>query len=70
MENQKNMVVAEVQLIHKSKVKASDRPTINKSQDAFRVLKNHWNLNLIDFLETSPVLMFIPPFSLKEMKTA
>lgn len=57
MEDQRNMVVAEVQLVYKSKVKVSDRPTINKSQDAFRVLQNHWNYEVIDFLEEFKVML-------------
>ncbi|HEY0669946.1 MAG TPA: JAB domain-containing protein [Sphingobacteriaceae bacterium] len=57
MENQNNMIVAEIQLSYKSKVKASDRPTINKSQDAFRVLQNHWNFDVIDFLEEFKVIL-------------
>lgn len=57
MKTQENMVVAEVQLTYKSKVKASDRPTINKSQDAFRVLQNHWNFEVIDFLEEFKVML-------------
>jgi DNA repair protein RadC len=50
-------IVAEVQLIYKSKVKASERPKITTSQDAFRVLKTHWNLETIDFLETFKVML-------------
>jgi DNA repair protein RadC len=49
--------VAEVQLIYKSKVKASLRPTITKSADAFEVLKKHWNLKTIDFLEHFKVML-------------
>jgi len=44
----KNMVVAEVQLIYKSKVKASERPKIDKSQDAYLVLQEHWNFEIIE----------------------
>lgn len=57
MENQRNMIVAEVQLTYKSMVKPSERPTINKSQDAFRVLQNHWNYEVIDFLEEFKVML-------------
>jgi DNA repair protein RadC len=49
--------VAEVQLIYKSRVKASLRPKITKSTDAFQVLKNHWNLETIDFLEHFKVML-------------
>jgi DNA repair protein RadC len=57
MENQNNMIVAEVQLVYKSKVKVSDRPKINASQDALRVLQNHWNYEVIDFLEEFKVML-------------
>ena len=57
MENQKNMIVAEVQLVYKSKVKVSDRPKINSSQDAFRVVQNHWNYEVIDFLEEFKIML-------------
>lgn len=43
--------VAEVQLIYKSKVKASLRPKITKSADAFEVLKKHWNQDRLEFVE-------------------
>ena len=49
--------VSEIQLIYKSKVKASERPKINKSAEAFEVLKEHWNLELIDFLEQFSVIL-------------
>ena len=53
----KTFEVAEVALIYKSKVKASLRPTITKSADAFQVLKKHWNLETIDFLEHFKVML-------------
>jgi DNA repair protein RadC len=49
--------VAEVQLIYKSKVRASERPKITKSGDAFSVLKEHWNLETIEFIETFKVML-------------
>ncbi|WP_026896806.1 JAB domain-containing protein [Daejeonella oryzae] len=56
MENQ-IMQVAEVQLIYKSKVKASLRPKITKSQDAFEVLKSTWNYETIEFVEEFKMLL-------------
>lgn len=56
MENQ-IMHVAEVQLIYKSTVKASLRPKITKSQDAFTVLKEHWNYETIEFIEEFKVML-------------
>jgi DNA repair protein RadC len=48
--------VAEVELIYKSKVKASERPHIKTSKDAADLLKNLWNENKIDFIEQFKVL--------------
>lgn len=56
MENQ-IMQVAEVQLIYKSKIKASLRPKITKSQDAFEVLKSNWNYESIEFIEEFKILL-------------
>jgi DNA repair protein RadC len=53
----KSFEVAEVQLIYKSKVKASLRPKVTKSTDSFEVLKRHWNLETIDFLEHFKVVL-------------
>ena len=49
--------VAEVQLIYKSKVKASLRPKITKSADAFEVLKKHWNQDRLEFVEEFKVML-------------
>lgn len=49
--------VAEVQLIYKSKIKASERPKITKSADAFEVLKKHWNPNTLEFVEEFKVML-------------
>ncbi len=57
MDIKTNMIVAEVQLIYKSKVKACDRPKITTSADAFRVLQEHWNYEVIDFLEEFKIML-------------
>jgi DNA repair protein RadC len=44
-------------LVYKSKVKASERPKITKSSDAFQVLKTHWNYETIEFIETFKVVL-------------
>ena len=49
--------VAEVQLIYKSKVRASLRPKITKSADAFEVLKKHWNQDRLEFVEEFKVML-------------
>ncbi len=48
--------VAEVELIYKSKVKASDRPQIASSKDAYSVVLNLWDENKIEFVEQFKVL--------------
>ena len=49
--------VAEVELIYKSKVKASERPLISSSKDAAEILMNLWNENKIVFVEQFNVLL-------------
>ena len=49
--------VAEVELIYKSKVKASERPTICSSKSAAELLTTLWNENKIDFVEEFKVLL-------------
>ncbi|HEX8331140.1 MAG TPA: JAB domain-containing protein [Segetibacter sp.] len=48
--------VAEVELVYKSKVKASQRPQITSSKDAYQVLSTAWDENKIDFVEQFKVL--------------
>ncbi len=48
--------VSEVELIYKSKVKASNRPKIESSKDAYQVLINSWDENKIEFVEQFKVL--------------
>jgi DNA repair protein RadC len=48
--------VAEVELIYKSKVKASERPQITSSKEAYQVLMQLWDENKIEFVEQFKVL--------------
>ena len=48
--------VAEVELVYRSKVKASQRPLISSSLDAYNVLKELWDENKIDLVEQFKVL--------------
>ena len=48
--------VAEIDLIYKSKVKASLRPKIAKSEDAYKVFLKIWDPNKLDFVEHFKVL--------------
>ena len=49
--------VAEVELVYKTKVKASERPQIKSSHDSFSILKEIWNDNKINMLEEFKVLL-------------
>ena len=48
--------IAEVELIYRSKVKASERPHITTSKCAAELLKHSWDENKIDFVEQFKVL--------------
>jgi DNA repair protein RadC len=48
--------VAEVELVYKSKVKASERPTIQTSADAVNVLRVLWEEGKMDLVEQFKVL--------------
>lgn len=48
--------VAEVELIYRSKVKASDRPLISSSSDAYDILKELWEEGKMDLVEQFKVL--------------
>jgi DNA repair protein RadC len=48
---------AEVELIYKTKVKASQRPQIRSSKDAYEILKQSWDENKIDPLEQFKILL-------------
>ncbi|HEX5152795.1 MAG TPA: JAB domain-containing protein [Parafilimonas sp.] len=50
------MQVAEIELIYKSKVKASERPKVTTSHDAFKLFKQNWDENKIEFIEQFKVL--------------
>ncbi len=49
--------VAEIELSYKTNGKASQRPKIAQSIDAFEVLLNHWDENKIGFVEQAKVLV-------------
>jgi DNA repair protein RadC len=48
--------VAEVELIYKSKVKASKRPKITSAKEAYQVLIKAWDENKIELVEQFKVL--------------
>lgn len=49
--------VAEVELTYKTKVKASERPQIISSDDAYNLLKKAWDDGKISFVEEFKVLL-------------
>ena len=53
----KNMKVAEVQLSYKTTVKASDRPQIRSSVDAYQVLQENWNYETIEYIEEFKIIL-------------
>ena len=51
------LIASEVELIYKSKVKASQRPQITSSYSAYQVALKAWDSNKIELLEQFKVLM-------------
>jgi len=51
------LVASEIELLYKSKVKASERPKIESSYSAFEVALKAWDENKIELLEQFKVLM-------------
>jgi len=57
MKNQQQITISEVQLIYKSKVKASDRKKISCSRDAYKIFMDSWNPDIIEFVEEFKILL-------------
>ena len=53
----KNYQVAEIQLTYKSNVKASERPKISNSKDAYEVFLSSWDDSKIEFVEQFKVML-------------
>jgi DNA repair protein RadC len=49
--------VAEVELVYKSKVKPSQRPQIQCSNDSYEVLLKTWDINKIELIEQFKILL-------------
>lgn len=49
--------VAEIELVYKTKVKASERPKITCSKDAYKLLLETWDENKIEFVEQFKILL-------------
>ncbi|MDM1380887.1 MULTISPECIES: JAB domain-containing protein [Myroides] len=55
--NKEWLIASEVELIYKSKVKASQRPQITSSYSAYQIALNAWDSNKIELLEQFKVFM-------------
>ncbi|MBK8884014.1 MAG: hypothetical protein IPN67_17050 [Bacteroidales bacterium] len=49
--------ISEVSLIYRSKVKASDRPQVKCSRDAYNIFMENWNPDIIEFVEEFKILL-------------
>lgn len=49
--------ISEVELIYKTKVKASERPAVKSSIDAYNILLQYWDGNKIELLEQFKILL-------------
>ncbi len=56
-QNQKWTKVSEIELVYRTKVKVSERPQIQSSNDAYQILLQNWNLNLIELQEEFKMLV-------------
>lgn len=50
-------IAAEVELIYRSKVKASERPSIKSAADGYQLFFNQWDENKLDFVEQFKVAL-------------
>lgn len=49
--------VSEIQLIYKTKVKASERPFISSSKSVYQLALQFWNPDTIEFFEELKILL-------------
>ena len=57
IEQVNRMTVSDVKLIYYPKIKASDRPVINRSSDAHRIFMEKWDMNNFDFIEEFKLML-------------
>jgi len=50
-------IIAEVELVYRNKVKASDRIKVRSSRDAFTIFKENWDLDTIEHVEQFNILL-------------
>jgi len=59
MKKQLNLLeVAEIELIYKHQVKASERPKIQTSKEVYNIFLNHWEINKIELREEFKIMLF------------
>jgi len=57
VQNQNAFKVAEVEVSYKSNYNITERPQINSSNDAYKILMQHWRLGSIEYLEEFKVIL-------------
>jgi len=57
MENLNYLKVSEIELTYKSKVKATERPKITSSNEAYQIAMQIWNPNTIELFEEFKILL-------------
>ena len=57
MINVNQMTVSEIELTYKPKIKASQRPKIGASKDAYDIFLQSWDTNKIEFVEQFKILL-------------
>lgn len=56
-QQQKWTKAAEIELVYKTKVKMSERPQVQSPTDAYGILLDNWNMNLIELQEEFKMLL-------------
>lgn len=49
--------LAEIELIYKNPVKATNRPKVTCSEDAYKLFRENWDDNKIDFVEQAKLIL-------------
>lgn len=49
--------ISEVELVYRTKVRASERPSVNTSNDAYNILMQYWDENKIELVEQFKILL-------------
>ncbi|MNK15586.1 hypothetical protein D3C87_337320 [compost metagenome] len=57
MEQKEFFNVAEVQLSYKPHFKAQERPKITSSKQAYQIMLDNWELNLINYIEQAKMIL-------------